>query len=284
MEKIGIYINNEKYNVIGLAEDLIRHIIEYNVEPVLLNRQIDDYIMPEVRRLPVNEFFSSTSKIIVFGGDGTLLSVARRAAPYKVPLFGINAGKLGFLTEGEISSYKKLIEKLLNNEVIQEDRLMLQCTIYKSGGREEKYLALNDVVIKNTTMNLMEINVEANDHLVERFRADGLIIATPTGSTAYSLAASGPIVHPLTHTLILNPICPQNLNNRPFILPDYLNLKISFEKSQHNIIVSMDGQDNIYLDGSDYLTVEAAEHTTKLLRLANSDYFERIRSKLYEIK
>lgn len=284
MEKIGIYINNEKYNVIDIAQKALKQIKKFNKEPILLEGQLDINIMPEIKRLDSDEFFIQSKFIIVLGGDGTILSVARKAAPYNVPLFGINAGKLGFLTEGEASSYDNLIKKLLNGEVVKDNRLMIESTIHFSDGRTEKFLALNDVVIKNTKLNLMEITVEAGDYLLEDFRADGLIIATPTGSTAYSLAASGPIVHPSTHTLIVNPICPQNLNNRPFVLPDNIPLKISFNKAENNIIVSMDGQDSIYLNGSDYLTIKVSELKTRLLRLADSNFFERIRSKLYDIR
>ncbi len=192
--------------------------------------------------------------------------------------------RVNWVTEGEAESYEDLIQKLIKDEVVKDYRLMLECKLCLSQGREETFLALNDVVIRNTKMALMELKVQAGNKLLEEFRADGLIIATPTGSTAYSLAASGPIVHPATNTLIVNPICPQNLNNRPFILPDNLPLKISFDPKQHDIVVSMDGQDNIYLNGDDYLLITVSPLKTRLLRLKNSNYFERIRSKLYDIR
>lgn len=283
MKQIGLYINNEKEISIELAKKAIPYIIENQFEPVLLARQLDEKIFPLIKRLPNEEFFKNVSSIIVFGGDGTLLSVARRAAPYQTPLFGINAGKLGFLTEGEGHSYENLIGKLLDNEVVSDDRLMLNCKVLLSEGREKEYLALNDIVIRNTAMRLMHIKVYAGEHLLENFRADGLIIATPTGSTAYSLAASGPIVHPSSNVLIVNPICPQNLNNRPFIIPDNLPLTISFDRNEHDIIASMDGQDNLYLQGTDKLEISVSPFKTRLLRLIDSSYFERIRSKLYDL-
>lgn len=284
MTRIGIYINTDKNESINLALNALNTLKEYDVEPVLLSRQIDENIIPDIKRLPIDEFFNDSSTIIVFGGDGTLLSVARRAAPYGTPLFGINAGKLGFLTEGEAVSSRDLIKELMSGNVISDNRILLNCKVYLSGGREIEFLALNDVVIKNTALRLMYINVDSNDHLLENFRADGLIISTPTGSTAYSLAASGPIVHPSSHVLIINPICPQNLNNRPFIVPDNIPLRISFDKTEHNILVSMDGQDNISLNGTDFLEITVSKYKTKLLRLKDSSYYERIRSKLYDIR
>lgn len=282
--KIGIYINNDKKESLKLAEEALKTLAQYDVEPVLLSRQINEKYFSNIKRLPIHSFFSESSTIIVFGGDGTLLSVARRAAPYGTPLFGINAGKLGFLTEGEATSSKDLIQELMSGNVVSDSRIMMNCKVFLSNGREAEFLALNDVVIKNTELRLMNLKVHAGKHLLEDFRADGLIISTPTGSTAYSLASSGPIVHPSADVLIVNPICPQNLNNRPFILPDSTPLTVSFEKNEHSILVSMDGQDNLAINGYDSLEITVSKYKTKLLRLKNSSYYERVRSKLYDIR
>lgn len=162
--------------------------------------------------------------------------------------------------------------------------MMLECVVHLGPERDKRFLALNDVVIKSSAMRLIRIKVHVGRRLLGTFRADGLIVSTPTGSTAYSLAASGPIVHPSADVLIINPICPQNLYDRPFILPAYLPLKISFEAGEHEILVSMDGQEDIRIDGTDYIEVAAAEEKTRLLRLTDSSYYDRIRSKLYDIK
>ncbi len=284
LKRIGIYINNDKYDVFDIAKKAIDKIQDKGIEPVLLKGQLDIELIPSVSQVGKKKFFKDSDLIIVFGGDGTMLSASRKAAKFGVPLFGINAGKLGFLTEGEAVSYNDLIEKLLKGDVIQENRLMLDCTIYYGNGKNKTYIALNDIVIKNSKLNLMQLKVDANGNILEIFRADGLIISTPTGSTAYSLAASGPIVHPETHTLIVNPINPQNLSNRPFVLPDSIELKITFSPDQKHIIVSMDGQDNLHLDGNDFITIKASKYITKLYRLKDSSYFERIRSKLYDLR
>ncbi len=283
LDRIGVYINPDKLESLDGAEHVIDTMLENGIEPVFLDRQMSPTFREDVPRVKPRDFFD-TDCVIVFGGDGTILSVAKRAAQYDTPLFGINAGKLGFLTEGEATATPDLITKLLDGEVVSEDRTMLECTVLLSKGREESFLALNDIVIRSKTMQLIDIRVEAEGILIEDFRADGLIIATPTGSTAYSLAASGPIVHPESKVLIVNPICPQNLNDRPFILPDSIPLKITFLKDQQGIVASIDGQDNIELQANDALLINTAAFKTKLLKLKDTSYYDRIRSKLYGLK
>ncbi len=281
LKTVGIYANPDKPDSVRLVRLCAQFLQEKGVTPVLLFRQLDSPELSSLTALPKDSFFRNSDAIVVLGGDGTLLSVARLGAEYEAPLFGINAGKLGFLTEGENHDYKELLTDLIEGKTRIDDRVMLSCHAVIGKHREEHALALNDIVIKNTAMRLMMMRIHAGEHILGNYRADGVIVATPTGSTAYSLAAGGPIVHPDADILIVNPLCPQQLYDRPFILPSSVSLTIDFEHSERSIIVTMDGQKSFYLNGSDSLVIERSPYTAKLLRLTNSSYYERIRKKLF---
>ncbi|MGI6109135.1 MAG: NAD(+)/NADH kinase [Eubacteriaceae bacterium] len=279
--EIGLYANTDKPESIALAVECAKELQKMGIKTPFLSRQADEYFVQGSELLPKDEFFSRPDCIIVLGGDGTLLSVARLASSTGMPLFGINTGKLGFLTEGEGREFKKLLDELVSGETWVDPRMMLECTAELYDGRVENFTALNDVVVKNGCMRMMEFNVCADGQKLALFRADGLIVSTPTGSTAYSLAAGGPIIHPRADVLTVTPIAPQHLHDRPFVLPGDTVLTMSFQKKEHSIIVSMDGQREIYVNGQDEIIIRRSDRTANLIRLKNSNVYERIRKKLF---
>lgn len=280
IRRIGIYANLQKPESIKLARECAEQLMEMGITVYMLEGHSEVYAVKGVKIVPVSVFYHTVDLVIVLGGDGTLLNIARQAAIEETPLFGINTGKLGFLTEGEGRDFKDLLHELVYGKTLVLPRMMIECTpIGPDGGKT--YLALNDIVVRNAGLRMMEFNVKANGEVLGEYRADGLIVSTPTGSTAYSLAAGGPIVHPGADVLTLTAIAPQRLHDRPFVLPGSAVLEISFESREHSIVVSMDGQEDVELDGHDILRIRKAPYVTHLVRLHSASVFERIRKKLF---
>lgn len=225
---------------------------------------VEKQIDPGVSIYSKDEFYKKPDCIVVLGGDGTLLSVARASCIYDMPLFGINLGKLGFLTEGEASNYEHLLEALCDGEFFLEKRMMLSSSIHRPNGKCETFLALNDVLVKNTGFRMMDIKAYAGkegENMIDFFRADGMIIASPTGSTAYSLAAGGPVVAPGTDVMIVNPICPHRLHDRAYVIAAEEDITIRFDERERDIIVSFDGQNIIPIGARDEVIVKKAPYT-----------------------
>lgn len=280
IKRIGIYANLQKPESIKLARECARQLMEMGIAVYMLEGHSQAYAIEGVRIVPADAFYRDVDLVIVLGGDGTLLNISRQAAREETPLFGINTGKLGFLTEGEGRDFKDLLHELVYGKTLVLPRMMIECTtIGPDGGKT--YLALNDVVVRNAGLRMMEFHVKANGEVLGEYRADGLIVSTPTGSTAYSLSAGGPIVHPGADVLTLTAIAPQRLHDRPFVLPGSTVLEIYFESREHSIVVSMDGQEDVELDGHDILRIKKAPYVTRLVRLHSASVFERIRKKLF---
>lgn len=279
--EIGLYANTDKPESVKLARECAVDLQKRGIRTSFLSRQADEYFVEGCELLPKDEFFSRPDCIIVLGGDGTLLAVARLASQTGIPLFGINTGKLGFLTEGEGRDFHQLLDSLVSGETWVDPRMMLECTAVLSDGRTESFQALNDVVVRNGCMRMMEFNVRADGQGLAQFRADGLIVPTPTGSTAYSLAAGGPIIHPAADVITITPVAPQHLHDRPFVLPASTLISMTFQKKEHSVIVSMDGQRQIYVNGEDEILIRKSDRTANLIRLKNSSVYDRIRKKLF---
>jgi len=219
---------------------------------------------------------------IVVGGDGTLLHAARSLAPFKVPIVGINLGRLGFLTDIPANEIQQGLQAVINGDYRIEERAMLQTTVYKEGDGIEAYLSLNDTVIsKGDTGRLIEMSVHVDTEFVSRTRSDGLIISTPTGSTAYALAAGGPIIEPTLPVFVLVPICPHTLSNRPIILNQQSTIKISeIRLIDNHATLAVDGIIVKMLDGNETIEINRAEHALKLIRIDKHNHFEALRVKL----
>lgn len=227
------------------------------------------------------EIPSLTGLIIVLGGDGTLLSVARLIEERDVPILGVNLGSLGFLTEIGMDELYPVLENVIRGDFTVENRIMLDVFIYREGKMVANYCALNDVVINRGTLaRIVYLEIKINGLYVTTYRSDGLIIATPTGSTAYSLAAGGPIVYPTMNALILSPICPHTLTNRPIVIPDDVKIEINLITPDEGALATLDGQVGYSLNYRDSIEVRKAKNTIKLIQSPGKNYYEVLRKKL----
>ncbi len=218
--------------------------------------------------------------IIVFGGDGTLLSVARLVGGLGVPILGVNLGRLGFITELRKDEVCNEIGNILAGKCAYEERIVLTSDVYRGRKKISHNNALNDVVLnKSALARMFELDISINKQQVTSFRADGLIISTPTGSTAHSLSAGGPILYPTLESFLMTPICPHTLTSRPIVLPDSFVLEVKI-KSGDDVYLTLDGQVGVPLKVRDRVIIKKAEYKTKFITLSDRDYFKILRTKL----
>ena len=220
--------------------------------------------------------------LITFGGDGTLLSVARHA-PESVPIVGVNMGTLGFLTEIRLEEFPTVLERVLEGQFYVEPRVAFSVTV--SGPDRDSsvhYRVLNDCAInKSAVARIIEMRVSVAGLFVSTFRGDGLIVATPTGSTAYNLSAGGPIIYPTMGAVVLTPICPHMLTNRPLVLPDELDIEIALTTPDaKDIFLSLDGQEGFEIGDEDRICVRKSEERVLLVQSPDKNYFDVLRNKL----
>jgi NAD+ kinase len=222
--------------------------------------------------------------VVVLGGDGTLLSVADciGATGADVPILGVNFGSLGFLTEATLPELYPSLEAALGGQTRVEERMMLRAATLRDGQRLPERLALNDVVITKTARARMtDLSVSVGDEFVTRVKADGLIVATPTGSTAYNLAAGGPIVQPTIEALVLTPIAPHMLTNRPIVIPSTALVRVQPQMNDRDeLYVTFDGQTGYELRAGDEVQIRCADKRVRLLRPSSRSYFDVLRQKL----
>jgi NAD+ kinase len=220
--------------------------------------------------------------VIVLGGDGTLLGAAREVAKYDVPILGVNLGGLGFLTWVALSKLYPVIEMVLKGQFEVESRLMLETRVIRGGDEICRFIVLNDVVVnKGPLARIIDLDVYINDQFLTTFRSDGLIISTPTGSTAYNLSAGGPILYPTMTNFILTPICPFTLTNRPLILPDSDIISIKMrEESEEQVSLTFDGQVGFDFKYGDNALIYKSKEKIELIKPPDQNYFEILRAKL----
>ncbi len=245
---------------------------------------IHDIESAAVRRLiggiPRNQISAAVDLVITLGGDGTLLSVARH--PYRgVPILGIDIGTLGFLTSCAPSEYEPLLELALKGEAPIERRRLLTVTITRTGQTPRRFRVVNDAVLsKSAIARIATIRVEIEGKTVSRYRGDGLIVSTPTGSTAYNLSAGGPILEPTMPAIVLSPICPHTLSLRPLVLPDSVKLGLSVEGDPTDIYVTLDGQEGFLVTSDMRIWIARAAETVSLIRMPGRAFFDILAAKL----
>jgi NAD+ kinase len=225
--------------------------------------------------------FSDVNLAIVLGGDGTMISAARLLENLDVPVLGINYGSLGYLTEFRIEELYDALERILHGDFTIDSRVTLDVTHERNGIELSKNRVLNDVVINKAALARI-INIEATlDELyVNDFRADGLIISTPTGSTAYNLSAGGPIVFPSMNAVVMTPICPFTLSNRPIVVPDTAEIALRLKTENEDVFLTLDGQVGFELTVNDVVRIRKSKTTLNLVKPPNRNYFDVLRNKL----
>ncbi len=233
------------------------------------------------RSLSWSEIAEQADLAVVLGGDGTLLSVARAIGPRPIPILGVNLGTLGFLTEVRIEEVVPALELALAGKLETSERLRLDVGVVRDGTSLGRFLALNEAVIANTALSRMiDLTATADGDAVTTFHADGLIIATPTGSTAYSLSAGGPLLLPGSGVVVLTPICPHSLTQRPFVFPQSVHLEIRVEARGGHVSLTVDGQEGIDLTDGDLVQVQPSAHPLRILASPTRNHFEILREKL----
>ncbi len=262
-KKVGIILKKGSLEPQVIGEELTRWFAEKEVEAVI------DCITPDMDFL------------VILGGDGTLLHVADQASQYHIPVVGVNLGGLGFLTEVSVEERFKVLEAILEGSVIVENRMIIRSRLQRQGQPGDWQYALNDVVVsKGNIDRLVQLSTWADQEYITTYRADGLIISTPTGSTAYNLSAGGPIVYPGLASILVTPICPFMLESRPVLLPASVRLSTRLTKAADDVKVIVDGRLAWDMGKDDLLEVEAADKPLRLITSPQKGYFEILRGKL----
>jgi NAD+ kinase len=261
------------------AEKLVRWLSEKGITAV------SEEMHPKGRMNGIAEessLMSGVNWVVVLGGDGTLLGAARKVGRYGIPILGVNLGGLGFLTSIPLKKMYSSIELILENNLAVEQRLMIETNVLRDGDKVCCFQTLNDVVInKGALARIIDLDVFINDEFLTTFRSDGLIISTPTGSTGYNLSAGGPILYPTMSNVILTPICPFTLNNRPIILPDSAIISIMMVKeSEEKVSLTFDGQVGFELQHGDRILIYKSDVKISLFKSIDQTYFEILRTKM----
>jgi len=271
----GFVIRPNSPHIKELFLDIKSKFNKYGIDVLVANRSAH---MIGIEGIDFDEMCKKSDFLVSLGGDGTLLSLVRRSYRYNKPVAGINAGNLGFLADIRVNEVDDFLKQLKNGECRIDERMMISgllCT------REINipFYAFNDVVITRPIVSRMA-NIEAyiEDEIFNSYRGDGLIISTPTGSTAYNLAADGPVMYPLTKAFILTPICPHSLTQRPLVMPADFTIKIKTPKER--LLIVVDGQDTYELKCDEELVIRGAKKSAKLLHRKEMNYFRVLRDKL----
>ena len=276
----GIVCKPIKEMVSSVVPTLIEWLGARSVQ-VYLDPHTADTLKLAGRGLRREEMGGKIDWLIVLGGDGTLLAAARAMGANQVPILAVNLGGLGFLTSVTLDELYPVLEKVLAGTANLSGRMMLQAEILHDGKTSDKQIALNDAVANKAALaRMLDFDVHVDGHHVGRYRADGLIVATPTGSTAYSLAAGGPIIHPDLDAFVITPICPHMLTNRPLVVPDTAKVELDFAPSHEPVYLTMDGQIGFQLDAKDRVVITKSQHKVQVVKPPTMTYYEILRSKL----
>lgn len=280
IKTVGIVSKPMKEIVCAVVPALLAWLREHKIR-TLVDDETRDCIDAGIEGTPRESLADRVDLLVVLGGDGTLLSAARALGGQGVPILGVNLGGLGFLTSVTLGELYPVLEQVIAGNYRTSDRMMLQATVLHDGQATDPHLALNDAVVNKQAMaRMLDFDVYVDKNHVGRYRADGLIVATPTGSTAYSLAAGGPIVHPDLDVLVVTPICPHMLTNRPLVVPGASEVGVDFSAADEPAYLTLDGQTGAQLGLNHRITVTKSENKVKLVRPSDKTYFEILRSKL----
>ncbi len=236
----------------------------------------------EVVAVPRDEVPEGVDMVLVLGGDGTLLSVARLLEGKDCPILGINLGSLGFLTELGIDELYGSLQRVLEGEYSLEKRVRLEASLHREAREIGRYQVLNDVVInKGALARIIDLETFVNGHKVTNYKADGLIVSTPTGSTAYSLAAGGPIIEPTLDVIVIAPICPHTLTNRPLVIPGGSQIELCLLSDSGAVFLTLDGQEGTRLQQGDRVYIRASGDRVHLIRTGTRNFYDVLSAKLH---
>lgn len=280
LKTIGVVVGPQKPAAVAVVRDLLNWSREHGVE-LHAAEPVAAAVGCPALALNGEELAEDLDLIVVLGGDGTMLGASRLIGMRRIPVLGINLGWLGYLTEFTQPELFTALEGVMQGSYEVDHRMMLEVGVKHDGQITETYRALNDAVVNRAVRaQMVELECFVDEQFVNSFRADGMIIATPTGSTAYSLSAGGPIVHPSVSAILLTPICPHMLSNRPVVLPGESVVEIALKRAGEDVMVAIDGQKSIELTPKDRIILLRSQTTFDLVRPTNRNYFEVLRTKL----
>jgi NAD+ kinase len=280
MRKIGVFCKPKAPSASHILNKLIPWLRQQNYQ-VFLDMDTAA-IVNETSSHDKKEISQQADLLVVLGGDGTLLGVARAAHPHNIPILAVNLGSLGFLAEISIEELYPTLENILAGKFEIENRMLLNASVWRNEKKIKNHNVLNDVVInKGAVARVINLQVLVNGQYMTSYRADGLIIATPTGSTAYSLSAGGPIIHPSMHTLVLSPICPFTLTNRSILIPDQSIIQVRLTAEYDDVRITLDGQEGYGMCAEDILEIKKTKTSLQLIRGPNKNYYQILRDKLH---
>ena len=276
--KVGIIGKRNNKEVYSIVRELAGWLEERNVE-YLVDSELGKNLKLK-KSVKQADIPKHVELVIVFGGDGTFLSVSKQVNEFDIPILGINSGGLGFLTEFTVDELYPIMEKIVVDDYEIEERGMLSASVYKKDKKFGSYTVLNDLVINNGKVSrIIDLAIYAEGNHITTFKADGIIFSTPTGSTAYSLSAGGPIAHPTLPVTLITPICPHILTNRPLVVSNEMEItvKVLTEGSSY---LTLDGQETVKVELNDEIKLKRSESTVKLVKSPFRDYFSILKTKL----
>ena len=282
-KKIGFVTNIEKDPTLQETKKMVDFVLKKGCE-VYVSETFSD-VHPDVIATSSSEMYKSVDFVVVIGGDGTILRVARSAAIFDTPILGINFGTLGYLADVEKVNAIDAIEKVLNGDFTIENRMMLEPYVERGCVSHEINLALNEVCITNSVCSRMiKLSVEVNGEYFDTFRADGIIVSKPTGSTAYNLSAGGPILSPHTELMTITHICPHTLYARPFVIDGNDVVRIRVQSNYNNVQMSCDGQSTVQMKNDDVIVVKKSRYVTRIIKTTNMNFYDILRRKMVEVR
>lgn len=281
MPSVGLLINESKPEALAASEPLARSLVERGITvrtcPVLADR-----LSPEHSCAADEAGIAASDFVVVFGGDGTLLSAARLLAPHETPMLGVHLGRFGFIAEILPGDLLPAVEKVLAGDFRIDERQLLACTIHRADGRAEATApGMNDVVVASGATRMVHVRTEVSQNTLATYAADGVIVASPTGSTGYSLSAGGPLVHPSAPVLLITPICPHTLNARTLVIPDTETVSLTVESGDARdvFVVTVDGQIQVPLLAGDRVSVRRSQHSVRLISVGGPNFYHKIRAR-----
>jgi len=285
IRRVGVIVKPAQPEAIGMLCELVVWLKERGLvlvgEPELERGRIEAETNCQIGTEEAEHLAGSVELLVVLGGDGTMIRAARLVGEHDVPVLGINYGSLGYLAEFRTNELFPALESILAGDYHLDERVMLETEVLRDGVRRLHGRVLNDVVInKSALARIIEIEAQLNGQFVNAFRADGLIVSTPTGSTAYNLSAGGPVIYPSMEAIVITPICPFTLSNRPLVVPDSALIELCVKTPEEEVAITLDGQIGFPLEAGDRVMIKKSRARFKIVQPTNRNYFEVLRDKL----
>ena len=284
IRRVGVLVKPHQPEAVRTICRLVEWLSERGIslvaEPRVDNIELVQETGCVVETLPQTELAASVDLLVVLGGDGTMIGAARALEGREVPVLGVNYGTFGYIAEFRVEELIPALETIIDGNFCLDRRLMLTAELFRGTELLAQHRVLNDIVVsKSALARIIEIETRLNGFFVNCFRADGLIVSTPTGSTAYNLSAGGPVIYPSMNALVITPICPHTLSNRPLVVPDDADIEIIL-KTREDVALTLDGQLGYEMEAGDCVRIRQSRTTFNLLQPPNRNYFEVLRGKL----